>query len=222
MSNLDSIPLPTHSRFKNLIGKTFGHLSVLGFAGNDQRGKHPKWQVSCLLCGSVRVVQGDTLVAGKAVCRCKNSDSILNRDRRLVHGRADSPEHGVWRAMWQRCTNPNNPYYQKYRDRVPPEVWKDFAVFYAELGPRPTPKHSLDRIDNSKPYGPGNCRWATKEEQNGNTRRNIYVHLGGQRLWLAEACRRLGYKSPEYRAIVDGIRQGQTVEQASGGLLTSA
>lgn len=84
------------------------------------------------------------------------------------------PEYQAWQDMIKRCTRPSNPYYKDYGGRgiTVCEQWlTSFAAFFAELGPRPSPKHSLDRKNNNLGYIPGNCRWATKAQQNQNHRR---------------------------------------------------
>ena len=69
-----------------------------------------------------------------------------------------------------------------------------YMVLY-DMGNRPSPSHSIERIDNSKGYEPGNCRWATHLEQMQNTRWNRYVMLKGDRVCVSEAARRLGIKN---------------------------
>ena len=83
---------------------------------------------------------------------------------------------------------------------VRPE-WEDFARFYADMGPRPSPQHSLDRIDNDGPYSPENCRWATVTEQNRNKRSNVYLTYAGETLLLKDWAARTGiaYKTLHYR-----------------------
>jgi hypothetical protein len=64
--------------------------------------------------------------------------------------------------------------------------------FIADMGPRPSLKHSIDRIDNEGHYEPGNCRWATQKEQNSNTRRNTWIEHNGERKTVAEWARLAG------------------------------
>lgn len=82
------------------------------------------------------------------------------------------PLYGVWGAMRQRCNNPNHKHYHHYgwRGIRICERWDDFALFLEDMGERPSPKHSLDRIDVDGNYEPGNVRWATPQEQRRNTR----------------------------------------------------
>lgn len=83
-------------------------------------------------------------------------------------------EYGIWRGMLSRCNNPKNPNYQHYGARGIRvcERWNSFAVFFADMGHPPTSLHTLDRKDNNGNYEPGNCRWATRQQQSRNTRTN--------------------------------------------------
>lgn len=84
--------------------------------------------------------------------------------------------------MKQRCYNPNNPNYHRYGGRGIRvcQRWRDScAAFVADMGPRPSPKHTVDRIDNDGNYEPGNVRWATMKEQHRNRHDSrTYTHAG--------------------------------------------
>ena len=87
------------------------------------------------------------------------------------HGLRDIPEYMAWSRMKSRCQNPNNLKYHRYGGRgiVVCDKWvEDFLAFYTDMGPRPSSKHSLDRIDNDGNYEPGNCRWALPSVQSNN------------------------------------------------------
>lgn len=104
-----------------------------------------------------------------------------------------SPEYQAWAAMRCRCSNSRDPHWPRYGGRGIRvcERWDSFESFLADLGPRPSPSHSLDRIDSDGNYEPTNCRWATKAEQSRN--RSISKLTEGDvrliRHWL-----RQGYK----------------------------
>lgn len=100
---------------------------------------------------------------------------------RYRHGMTRTPVYRAWVAMLQRCTNPNLPGYSEYGGRgiTVCERWRDFVNFNADMGAKPTPKHSLDRIDNNGNYEPDNCRWSTPKEQINNQR-----HRKGRTLTL--------------------------------------
>lgn len=115
------------------------------------------------------------------------------------------PLYLIWGAMIQRCTNPKAGQYKDYGGRGIRvcDRWRDYKLFAADVGPRPDGL-SLDRIDNNRGYEPGNCRWATRLEQNSNKRNCIYVLVvNGERVTLSEYCRRV--KLP-YRPIVKRIQ----------------
>jgi hypothetical protein len=116
----------------------------------------------------------------------------MNRER---HGMNNTPEHRAWVGMKQRCTNQRKRDYQWYGARgitVCAEWTLSFSAFYAHIGPRPTPAHSVDRIDGKKGYEPGNVRWATKQEQIENTSVVRMVEIDGRTQSLSAWAREMG------------------------------
>jgi len=89
-----------------------------------------------------------------------------------LHGMSQTPIYNVWKTMLGRCRNPNHYSYKNYGARGISvcDRWSYFENFYADMGDRPSSKHSIDRINNDGPYGPDNCQWATRNEQNTNKR----------------------------------------------------
>lgn len=112
------------------------------------------------------------------------------------HGMKHSAEYRSWECMKQRALNPNYAEAHRYSGRgitLDPS-WMLFERFYADVGPQPSPRHTLERIDNNKGYEPGNVRWATKAEQARNRRSNILVLVRGVRMVLLDAAPLLGVK----------------------------
>lgn len=92
----------------------------------------------------------------------------------------DTPEYKTWSAMVRRCELPSHGSYERYGGRgitVCPEWRNSFMKFFEDMGPKPGPEYSIDRIDNNGNYEPGNCRWATKEEQDYNRSTTIDVTI---------------------------------------------
>jgi hypothetical protein len=99
-----------------------------------------------------------------------------------THGGTDNVLYATWANMRKRCLNERSPAYSLYGGRGVKvcDSWSDFAVFMADMGPRPSSAHTLDRIDNDGHYSRDNCRWATPIEQANNKRTNILATIGGE------------------------------------------
>jgi hypothetical protein len=149
---------------KQELGNRYGRLQV---AGPDPAGRPAYWLCACD-CGSDVVVFGGALRSGNTKsCGCGRGT------HRHTVGRRYHPLYWTWSNMRKRCYSPSRDEYASYGGRGISicDRWRDsFADFLADVGERPSPQHSLDRIDNDGNYEPGNVRWATKSEQLANRR----------------------------------------------------
>ena len=128
--------------------------------------------------------------AGESYAYQKDHDESSRRGRGGM-----TVEYRAWSCMLTRCYQPNFVHYGNYGGRgitVCAEWRASYAAFLAHVGRRPSPEHSLDRIDSRGNYEPGNCRWATRKEQARNTRRNRLVTIAGETLPIAAWAERYG------------------------------
>jgi hypothetical protein len=109
---------------------------------------------------------------------------------------SDDPAWIAWREMIRRCYRVRYKDYPAYGGRgiVVATNWRRFPAFIADMGPRPSPKHSIDRIDNDGNYEPGNCRWATQLEQQNNRRNNVTITRDGVSMTVSQWSRVLGIR----------------------------
>lgn len=188
---------------EDLSKRKFGRWTVLRRADNLPRTKNIPWLCQCR-CGTVRTVQDNNLLSGKSTsCGCKS--------RR--HGGRKRPEYYIWRGMVCRCLDAKAADYPRYGGAgiTLCKRWRDFALFLADMGPRPSPEHTIDRKDNRKGYSPGNCRWATRKEQGRNMSTNRLLTFRGETRCLAEWAEVLGKSRSE---ISLRLRRGWSVEDA--------
>lgn len=131
------------------------------------------------------------------------------------HGESNSPLYKLWLNVKDRCNNPKNPYFHNYGGRgikMHPSLEASFLLFKAEVGPRPSQLHTLERKENSLGYQPGNLTWATKKEQANNQRKNRRLTHDGRTQTLTQWAEEIGVvpSTLQYR-----LKQGgMSVEEA--------
>lgn len=166
------------------VGRRFGRLIVIGDAAPDGN-RRTRYAVRCD-CGTEKVVDGAHLRYGRIVsCGCYLHEVTVEkaaawagnmRGKARTHGLSRRPVYAVWKTMLDRCRNPRNKDFRHYGGqgvRVC-ERWQSFENFYADMG-EPNGL-TLDRVDCSGDYEPGNCRWATWSQQNRNKRAHAHRH----------------------------------------------
>jgi hypothetical protein len=199
----------------DLTGQRYGRLLVIG-PGESRPNGRPYCTCRCD-CGTVKDVVAYDLRNGKTTsCGCRLAEASAARAYRhggCIDGRR-GPELGIWTQMHNRCERPGVSGYDRYGGRGIKvcERWASFSAFLADMGPRPSPKHTLDRVDNDGPYSPENCRWATRWEQANNTRRTRRFTFDGVTRTLPEWAKLTGIPGHIVTARVD--RRGWPVERA--------
>lgn len=142
---------------RDLEGTVFTRLTVTGYAGRNNHGKH-MWHTLCE-CGVKSLHQDTSLTSGRTKsCGCLKSSKV-------PHPMRGTPEYKSWENMWRRCTDPKAPGYHLDKTRVPPESWRSFDAFLDVVGARPTPAHRLVRIDKSGSFSPSNMAWMSPDDR---------------------------------------------------------
>lgn len=195
-------------RIIDLTGQRFSRLVVVGRAPNkSEKDTNARWHCRCD-CGRMCIAYGQDLRREKfKSCGC------LNAERIYKHGQSRTKEYRTWLTMRQRCENPNNGAYGQYGGAgvTVCERWMSYEAFREDMGPAPSLRHTIDRIDGTKGYEPGNCRWATYAEQNRNLKSNVVVEINGVRKVLADWCKHYGIKR---NTVNTRIRNGWDAETA--------
>lgn len=193
---MNHVAHPTHHLFKDITGHKFHRWTVQGFTGME-KGR-TTWECLCD-CGTTKKVNGCNLRNGESMsCGCLVVDT--QRSRLTTHGESkndkQTPEYRTWSDIFGRCLNPKNRSFGNYGGRGIGicDKWRSYDEFLSDMGRRPTAKHTLDRKNNSKGYGPDNCRWATKAQQSQNMRSNRMMTLDGKTLCVAEWAEITGIK----------------------------
>jgi len=181
----------------DITGQVFGRLTAISFSRKPKGRKFSiVWLCRCE-CGGETTATVDLLRGGHVrSCGCYQREVAARAN--TEHGGHGTRLYRIWKNVVQRCTYPGFRDFHLYGGRGIKvcDRWRhSFAAFREDMGEPPTPKHSIDRIDNDGHYEPGNCRWATRREQNNNTRKNHFVTYAGETLTLSEWSRRTGIRA---------------------------
>lgn len=162
----------------NIIGNKYNRLTVISFA--ELRRNTAYWNCVCE-CGNSKVICGSAMKNGSIQsCGCLNQELRKSRPSpSKTHGESNkSTEYKTWAGIKRRCTNTKEKSYPNYGGRgikMSEEWLNSYETFLADMGRKPTLKHSIDRIDVNGNYCKENCRWATFIEQCNNQRTNVIV-----------------------------------------------
>lgn len=171
-----------------MVGQRFGLLTVLSVAGTRAYTRCD--------CGELREVRASSLRNKQnGVTRCEFCAKKYNSERNTSHGLSHTPEYRSWKSMRMRCENKSHKSFERYGGRgiFICEQWRnDVVAFVRDMGLRPSPQHTLERINNDGNYEPGNCRWATLLEQAQNRSNVNTIDLNNERLSVSEWARRNG------------------------------
>ncbi len=197
-------------------GTRFNRLVVVQEADRSPSGSR---RFECLCdCGKVTIVHLTSLRSGATrSCGCYRNERI--RAAILTHGHSPagyrSPEYMAWATMKKRCYATSCAKYPRYGGRgiIVCEDWlHSFETFLKDMGPKPSAKHSIDRMDNNGNYCPANCRWATTKEQAYNVGHNRMITYRGDTRCFAEWSSTLGIAKSTLKNRLDLL--GWSVEEA--------
>ncbi len=184
-------------------GMRFNRLVLISFAYKKNEVSH--WTARCD-CGTIKAYSVYKMRSGHTQsCGC------LHKERIRTHNQTKTNLYYRYHAILHRCNNPDNIYYKNYGGRGIKCLWETFEEFANDMGQPPTPKHTLDRIDNDGHYCKENCRWATRFEQSINTRQNRLITHDGKTQCLALWAKEYGMTPNMLRG---RLQSGWTMENA--------
>lgn len=194
----------THNQLT--VGQRFTRLVV-----KERVGSSRYWICVCD-CGIAIHARKDGLLLNRTKsCGCLHREQA--RAKATKHGYEKRPEYRIWQGMKTRCGNPKVQDYHRYGGRGIKvcERWLKFENFLEDMGDRPSPRHSIDRINNDLGYSPSNCRWALPDIQYRNKSTSRVISYNGQSLCLAQWERFFGKKKG---VITARLRLGWSFQKA--------
>lgn len=198
------------------VGCRFGRLTILDVRKVAKGSTSYTARVaSCICdCGNTKeAVIGSLLRGATRSCGCLNRESLSKRG---THRLRRHPLYGTWLGMKNRCNNKNSPNFKDYGERgiFVSARWYKFENFLGDMGEKPGPDWTIERIDNHGPYAWWNCRWATRAEQSRNTRANRVIEFGGESMVMVDWCRRFGIGQASLAELIDRHGEQAAMDRA--------
>lgn len=195
---------------QDISGKTYNRWSVIGFSRTFKN--HSYWVCRCD-CGIIRVVERYQITSGRSKsCGCLRNELYGTHNKK--HNLSYNAAYFCWHGMISRCYNEQDPSFERYGGRgiTVCDRWHfgktgryALECFIEDMGERPSPEHTLDRIDNKGNYEPKNVRWATKEQQANNRSCVNLIAYDGKEMSIAQWAKFLNINS---HLIRDRMRRG--------------
>lgn len=184
-----SEPIRRPGKVKNLSGKKFGMLTAIRIVGADKHFRKI-WLCKCKCGGEAEIMVGNLTSGNSESCGCQKN--------RIKHGLRHKRAYRIWAHMLSRCRKKLKNYGGRGISVC--SRWRNFELFYKDMGDPPTAKHSIDRFPNNNGnYEPGNCRWATAAEQNKNKRTTVLLTHDGVTMCLIDWAREIGISQTALR-----------------------
>jgi hypothetical protein len=201
------------SKLNDFIGKKIGKLTALEFSHMSKANSMQYWLFQCD-CGNKIIKRRHHVEKsnGTTSCGCDSKQKL--RIAHMKHGFFGTPIYNIWTHMIARCHYEFNDSYERYGARgiIVCEKWREsFMNFYSDMGDRPTPKHSIDRIDVNGNYCKENCRWATQKQQSNNKTNNFPVEYKGEIFTISQLSEKY---SVDKRVLRGRILRGWTIEKS--------
>lgn len=202
---------------ENYAGKTIGNFRIVKVSDHDKRDEKV-FHYICLACGKSGTGNPHRITSGQTKsCGCLTGKLISERLKK--HGCAikgnPTPEYRIWAGMKRRCRDSKEQCYKYYGGRGISycESWEKFENFLADMGKKPSSRHTLGRLDNDGDYEPSNCAWQSRKEQANSTSRNHFETFNGETLTIAQWANKLGVP---YGRLQLRLYRGWSFEKAIG------
>jgi hypothetical protein len=200
----------------DLTGRVFGLLTVVSAVNVSGRWL---WACRCSCGTETNQTNSDLLTKGRQSC------AACRAVRAVTHGATRTDEYRIWSGVVTRATNSRTRYADRYslRGVTVCARWRQFEGFFADMGPRPSKDHSIDRRENDGGYWcgkcpecvslgrPANCRWATRTEQMRNVSANRLLTFQGKTQCVADWAQELGI--PAHR-LYTRLHRGWSIEES--------
>lgn len=186
--------------YENLTGNRYGQLVVLEVHPQRRPSSHILWKCRCD-CGNTTITSGASMKSNHTLsCGCLQKITAGIHAEKMGkantrHGKTHTREYETWHHIRQRCHGTSGESDRHYHDRGIQvcERWDVFENFLEDMGPRPSPRHQIDRIDVNGDYCPENCRWVLPKEQQRNRRNNVLITYQGKTQCIAAWAEEMGF-----------------------------